>query len=165
MNNFHKIHKVVVPSARAARLWEEAVRVSNENHTFSDVIVCVGANYTQSLTPVIAIKETQELLIAISELFPNARIAWSLTLPQFDRPRLPVFGAVLTGIRYANDVMADFCVGNGFSIIFTPEFSLFEHDFASVRNLFAHDGVHLNKSGIEAMSAAIREYIFDIYMY
>ena len=156
---FHEFHKVVVPGARADRLWSEAVRVSHSHPDFTNVIVCVGANYTQQFSREHAIRDIQDLLSAISQLFPNARVAWTLTLPQFTQGR-----PVIAGIRHVNDVIMEYCMDNDFDIIFTPEFSLFLNDYNFVRHLFAVDGIHLNRSGIEIMTSAICEYMFNHYM-
>lgn len=163
-NNMHAVHKVVVPGARAGRLWEEAVRVQKEGHRFSDVIVCAGANYSRTHTTHSTVEELQEFLLAVSDLFPDARVGWSLILPQFDCTP-PVFDAVMAGIRRVNEEMVDFCIVNNIGILFTPEYSLYQNDYNTVRKLFAYDGLHLNKAGIDIMSAAVNEYIFALYKY
>ncbi len=156
---YHHVHKVVVPGARCSRLWPEAVKASIEHPNCSNIIVCVGANYTQMFTPSQAVREIEEFLTAVSELFPDARVAWTVTLPQFDH------GPVLGGIRYANDAIFDFCIENDIDIIYAPEFSLYANEVNSVRKLFAIDGIHMNKAGITAMTNVIRDYIIFQFMH
>ena len=163
----HQVKKIVVPGARTSRLWEEAARAAADpDNNFDNIIVCVGANYTHSgHTPNFALHEIQELLTELGNLYPEARISWSLILPQFHSHSEQHYRSLLQCIRYVNDEMTDFCDDNGFSVLYVPEFSLFLNDYKYVRNQFAQDGVHLNNWGIKAMTAAVREHILSIYMY
>jgi hypothetical protein len=154
----HHVHKIVIPGARCDRLWSEAVLASRDLPDINNIIVSVGANYPNSCTPAFACNEIQDFLSAIARLFPNAQVAWTLTLPQFNRDNL-------RGIRYLNDQLIKFCELNVIDMIASPEFSLFANNYNSVRSLFAHDGVHLNKEGIKIMESAITNYLFSIYMY
>ena len=154
----HRVRKIIVPGARCDRLWSEAVIAARDLPDINNVIVCVGANYPNTCTPDFACNEIQDFLSAISSLFPNAQVAWTLTLPQFNRN-------ILRGIRYVNDSLIKFCELNVIDMIASPEFSLYTNNFNSVRSLFAHDGVHLNKEGINIMESAITNYLFGIYMY
>ena len=135
------------------------VRVLCQHPEFTNVIVWVGGNYTQQFSRDYAISDIQGLLSALSKLFPNARVAWTLTLPQFAHGR-----PVLAGIRHVNDAVMNYCWDNAIDVIYTPEFSLYMNDHSFVRQLFAADGTHLNRSGIQIMTSAIREYMFNLYI-
>ncbi len=89
----HRVHKVVVPGARCDRLWSEAVKASHDHPDVQHVIVCVGANYPHLYSPKHTSREIQNMLTAIADLFPNARVACSLILPQFRR------NPVISGLR------------------------------------------------------------------
>ena len=151
----HTVYKIIVPGADAARLWEAASSIP-DRHSFSNVIVSVGANHTNAQPPDIASYEIEEFLDAITKLFPTAQVAWSVLLPQPGK---------LPGIRHLNNYVSSFCHENNIELIWAQEFSVIINGPEHVRSLFARDGVHLNRKGIELMTAAVKHYIFSHYKY
>ena len=151
----HTIYKMIVPGADAARLWEAASSIP-DRHSFSNVIVSVGANHTSAQPPDIASYEIEDFLTAITKLFPTAQVSWSVLLPQPDK---------LPGIRHLNNYVSSFCHENNIELIWAQDFSVIFNGPEYVRSLFARDGVHLNRKGIELMTAAVKHYIFSLYKY
>ena len=140
----HAIHKIVVPGATANRLWEEAASLPLPDRlSFSNVIISVGANYPQSSTESDAARDIIDFIDALADLFPTSQIAWSFILPQ---------PGILPGIRNVNKAVYAYCIDNNIDLIWANDFSVFANGPDHVRSLFAHDGIHLNRKGIDIMS-------------
>ena len=78
----HSVRKVIVPGACAPRLFAEAASIpASDRIAFTNVIVCVGANYPNVTSKEVAADELIDFLSALGELFPEAQIAWSVILP------------------------------------------------------------------------------------
>ena len=153
----HTIRKLVIPGACADRLWAEASSISaSDRNLFSNVIVCVGANYTNKTSIDIAADEISDLLTALGDLFPAAQLAWTVMLPQPHK---------MDGIRYVNNIVTDLCHSSNIDLIWDPNFSIIENGDQHVRNHFARDGIHLNRKGIESMTKTVKEYLLSLYKY
>ena len=152
----HSVQKIIVPGARADRLWSEAASLPlSVRQAFTNVIVSVGANHTEH-SPDEAAADIQDFLQALPSLFPSALFAWSVMLPQPGK---------IYGIRYVNELVSAFCHENNFDLLWTNEYSVRLNGPDSVRSLFARDGVHLNRGGIAIMSKTVKQYIFSLYKY
>ena len=151
----HKIHKIIIPGACTGRLWEEAASIT-DRHSYTNVIVSAGANHAHAQSKEDAADDISDLLLALADLFPNAQIAWSVMLPQPGK---------VPGIRYVNDIVTSICHDNNIHLIWAMDFSILINGPKHVRSLFAMDGIHLNRKGIEIMTEAVRNYIFTLYKY
>ena len=97
-----------------------------------------------------------DFIDALTDFFPTEQIAWSFILPQ---------PGILHGIRIVNNAVSTYCDDNNIDLIWAKDLSVFANGLTTARSLFAHDGVHLNRKGIDIMSNTIKDYIFSIYKY
>ena len=153
----HKIRKIIVPGACADRLWAEACAIpASDRNSITNLVISVGANYVDATSKENASDEITAFLAALGDLFPYAQLAWSVILPQPHQ---------MTGIRYVNHNVAEYCHDNNIDLIWNGNFSVTENDGRYVRNLFTHDGVHLNRKGIDILTKTVREYLLSLYKY
>ena len=149
------ILKVIIPRARCDRLWSEAVYLS-ASHVFGEIIVCAGANYTPSASrrplvpPFTAAKDICDLLDSVYDLF-QCDTSFSGILPQLgDRYRLQ--------ISTMNRQVFDHCYRSGFGLLLPNAFIERFRGQLNAR-LYAHDGVHAGKLGIETLFKCLAEHI------
>ena len=66
----------------------------------------------------IASDEITDFLAALGDLFPSTQLAWTVILSQPYQ---------MTGIRYVNHVVAEFCHDNNIDLIWNGNFSVTEN--------------------------------------
>ena len=145
--------KAVCPGARCVDLLCAAAQLST-SHSFDQVIVNVGANYTRdsrngrgALSPDDTALEIQDFLVAIGDLF-EAKVSFSCILPQ---------PSVINGINHVNTRVCAFCeeYGLGFTQCLRFKRRHYQLDFS----LFAKDGVHLSRKGVECLFNSMIQYV------
>ena len=150
-----KITKVVIPGAQVDRLWHEAVRLANEGLTYGEVILHCGTNYFRSRIPLAEGElDIRQCMLALAEVFPEARITYSKTLPRFDEEEEEDAFAVNSDIDKLNRNMTSFCRWNDFGVFSVESFY---HD--NCDRLYARDNVHLGRPGIRAFFVALHAYL------
>ena len=162
VNSFAKeplpIRKVVIPGARCGRIFLEAQLIARENRErYKTVIVHVGANYVRTHSPFVAQKEIEDLLMEIQCLFPDSFVTFSETLPQYCEQSEDMNSAINFDILKVNVHIKDFCHAHGFGS-FGPDvfFSAPDH---YVEKLYAKDGLHLGRRGIDSLYRALGSFL------
>ena len=163
-----EVLKVVIPGARAARLAAEAATLA-ETRTFGEIVVNCGANYIPSakrrgkkgrkfvnLPMEDVIKELNQLLLKLGQLFEGL-ITFSPILPQVNNFRY------LHHINGINEQVAHFCSSQGFDWIFFDEAFEIEETGKVNKKLFARDGIHLSKDGIETLRNCFESHIKETF--
>ena len=154
------VMKVIMPGARAGALQLQATILASE-YDFGEVIVNCGANYVPSVrrpgrrfhmvSPPEAINEITGLINALGNLF-TGMITYSMTLPQVNCLDY------IENINGINDAVVRYCTSNGLSYLRCGAFERNEDDVVD-RQLFAADGIHLGKKGIEAVFNTLDDHL------
>ena len=161
-----RLKKVVVPGARASRLWYEASRLALTCN-FNQILVHVGTNYLSSKRdPEEAVDQIQNLLTSLRTLF-NCKIVFSLVLPRVARDD------ALTGpydlsddsydlvesVRFLNDELIDFCRSKNFGTFFCPAFRMNIDDPAPKKHFLSKDGCHLSRRGVVELEHSVFDHL------
>ena len=101
--------------------------------------------------------EIEDLLIEIQCLFPDSFVTFSETLPQFCEQSEDRNSAINFDILKVNAHIKDFCDAHGFGS-FGPDvfFSAPDH---YVKKLYAKDGLHLGRRGIDSLYRALGSFL------
>lgn len=152
--------KVVIPGAKAARLYEEAQLLS-ATHDFKEIILHCGANHLptkltrsqQSHQHLDDIRDETlanlyKLHTSVQALFKSAAMTFSPILPQLQQNGPPP-GLVCV----INTKMDMFCTRNKFSFLRPLAFG--RH---GVQKLICKDGIHLSFDGVAELTSVLEKH-------
>jgi hypothetical protein len=149
--------KVVIPGARAPRLFAELV-ILRKDYVFSEIIIHCGANYIpydgNYWRPKFwdeCYEEVTGLLKVASEMFPAANVTFSPILPQVYSPP--------KSIRDINININNFCSDHGFTRLHPVAFG--EPD---AFKFLCYDGTHLSYRGVAELSKVVKHHLCHSFM-
>ena len=160
------ILKVVMPGARAGALQLEASLIAKE-FDFGEIILHCGANYVPSVrrhgrrfhlvSPREAINEICGLVDSLGALF-TGMITYSMTLPQANCLDY------IDDINGINDAVVRYCTTQGLDYMRCAAYERSE-DGSLDNELFAADGIHCGRKGIEALYKTLVAHLKVNFMY
>ena len=157
------VKKIVVPGARAARLWSEASLISR-THTFDEVIVHCGTNYLNDPTADdnFITEELRSLIRGLQDLL-TCQVTFSPILPRCtpdeqtpDRRRVPLSADSRLQLLRTN--FLNLTLATTTQQLPCPDFNTL-----SYKHLLAKDGVHLSNQGRVAIENTVMDHITTRY--
>ena len=151
-----KAMKLVVPGARAPRLFSEAM-VLHKDYTFDEIIVHVGTNYLYPLeSSAIIISEINTLLDSLRSLF-SATVVFSPVLPRVLPAEMLQHNKSKPPTAFSRDMFHKIHHIN--TNINGPLLWCEEFMDTNPKYLLCSDGVHVGEHGIKALESCLLDHI------
>ena len=154
--------KIVIPGARAENLIRAASSsAQNDSTVYDEVIFHAGTNYFNTGIPThLVLARLKQALVDLTRIYPDSEITYSAIVPRCGGDREAWENQE---IAYINDEMERFCHGKGFGFFSAAAFRDYEN--RNIQHLYAKDGTHLGRLGIENMQLALRNYVKFTYFF
>ena len=156
------VKKIVIPGARAENLVRAGSSAAQHDPTvYDEVIFHAGTNYFSTQMPThVVLGRIKQALLDLTLIYPESEITFSAIVPRCggDRESWENYE-----IAYLNDEIERYCHAKGFGFFSATAFRDYEN--RKIGHLYAKDGTHLGRLGIENMQLALRNYIKFTYFY
>ena len=154
--------KVIYPGGNCGDLLACAAEAAklDPNTIFDEVILHVGTNTVESSSPTRMTTNLQRMLMDLTILFPDSDITYSAIIPRCGGDPSEWINDQIADINYE---LERYCMDKGFGFFSATAFrDLYKRN---INYLYARDGTHLGRLGIENMQLALRNYLKFTYLY